>query len=61
MKQNVETMDLVAQETKVYKYCLRCGKRLKTPENQARGMGKTCWEKSQLTLKSQKNRLFFTE
>ena len=32
---------------KLYKYCLRCGKRLKSLENRKRGMGKTCWEKSQ--------------
>ena len=29
-----------------YKYCLRCGRKLKRPENVVRGMGKVCWEKS---------------
>ena len=29
-----------------YKYCLRCGRRLKKPENMIRGMGIVCWEKS---------------
>ena len=29
-----------------YKYCLRCGRRLKKPENIVRGMGLVCWEKS---------------
>lgn len=31
----------------IYKYCRRCGRKLKRPENIARGMGKICWEKSQ--------------
>ena len=34
-----------------YTFCRRCGRRLKTPENRARGMGRVCWEKSQITLK----------
>ena len=29
-----------------YKYCLRCGRKLKRPEKIVRGMGKICWEKS---------------
>ncbi len=29
-----------------YRYCLRCGRKLKKPENIARGMGLVCWEKS---------------
>lgn len=31
---------------KEYKYCLRCGRKLKTPEARTRGMGKICAEKS---------------
>lgn len=33
-------------ESKEYKYCLRCGRKLKTPEARLRGMGKVCAEKS---------------
>lgn len=29
----------------IYKYCRRCGKRLKGEENRLRGYGKTCFEK----------------
>lgn len=32
--------------SKEYQFCLRCGRRLKTPENRKRGMGETCWNKS---------------
>lgn len=35
--------------------CLRCGKRLKSAEAQARGYGKICWEKHQ---KDRQSRLF---
>lgn len=38
-----------------YRYCLRCGRKLKKPENIERGMGKICWEKSQT---EQSRRLF---
>ena len=31
----------------IYKYCRRCGKRLKGDENRLRGYGKTCFEKAQ--------------
>lgn len=30
----------------IYKYCRRCGKRLKGEENRIRGYGKTCYEKA---------------
>ena len=30
----------------IYKYCQRCGKRLKGEENRLRGYGKTCFEKA---------------
>ena len=30
---------------KSYTKCIRCGRRLKTPETQARGYGKVCWAK----------------
>lgn len=30
----------------IYKYCRRCGKRLKGEENRIRGFGKTCFEKA---------------
>lgn len=29
-----------------YKYCLRCGRKLKNPEYRKIGMGKTCQEKA---------------
>ncbi len=29
-----------------YKYCLRCGRRLKTDEARQRGFGKVCYEKA---------------
>ena len=32
----------------LYKYCLRCGRELKSLENKQRGMGKVCWEKAQV-------------
>lgn len=38
-----------------YIYCLRCGRKLKNPENKKRGMGKICWEKSKT---DNKKRLF---
>lgn len=38
-----------------YLYCLRCGRKLKKPENKIRGMGKVCWEKSR---KEEARRLF---
>lgn len=31
----------------IYKYCRRCGKRLKGAENRLRGYGETCFEKAQ--------------
>ena len=30
----------------IYKYCMRCGKRLKGEENRLRGYGKICFEKA---------------
>ena len=30
----------------IYKYCQRCGRRLKGEENRLRGYGKTCFEKT---------------
>lgn len=42
-------MASAAVEDKQYKYCLRCGRKLKTEENRARGMGKVCWQKYQHT------------
>ena len=33
-------------EEKEYKYCLRCGRKLRNPEAKMRGMGKICAEKS---------------
>ena len=40
---------------KEHEYCLRCGRKLKSPENRLRGMGLTCWKKSK---KYGKHRLF---
>jgi len=36
---------------KEYNYCLRCGRKLKSEENRLRGMGETCWKKSQTKKK----------
>lgn len=36
--------------------CLRCGRKLKTPEARERGMGKICWEKSH--VEKERRRLF---
>lgn len=44
-------------EEKLYTYCIRCGKRLKTLENKQRGMGQVCWEKHQKAL-TKKHKLF---
>ena len=30
--------------------CRRCGRKLKTPEAREPGMGKICWQKSQVTV-----------
>ena len=35
----------------IYKYCQRCGKRLKGEENRLRGHGKTCFEKARQEAK----------
>lgn len=32
-------------EDKLYKVCLRCGRKLKNPEFRKRGYGSVCWEK----------------
>ena len=32
-------------EKQDYQFCIRCGRRLKTPEARERGMGKICAEK----------------
>lgn len=32
---------------KIFCNCLRCGRKLKTPDAQERGYGKVCWEKQQ--------------
>ena len=39
----------------LYKYCLRCGRLLKTEEARKRGMGKVCAEKAR---KQEQMRLF---
>ena len=39
---------------KLYKYCRRCGKRLKGEENRRRGYGKTCFQHAR---KSQEDRM----
>lgn len=36
-------------ELEEVKTCLRCGRKLKTPESKRLGLGKICWEKSQST------------
>ena len=45
----------LGESGKLYKYCLRCGRRLKTPEARLRGYGKRCYEKSR---NHNSNRLF---
>jgi len=50
----IETEKNSNMETE-YNYCLRCGRKLKKPENRIRGMGKICWEKSRI---ENKRRLF---
>ena len=39
--------DVPGVTIKVIPICKRCHRRLKTPDAIERGMGKTCWEKSQ--------------
>lgn len=41
----------MSKEKKLYKYCLRCGRKLKTIESREIGYGKVCYEK---TLKDKK-------
>ena len=44
---SADTMNETERNSEVkHKYCLRCGRKLKNPENIARGMGKVCYEKS---------------
>ena len=31
----------------LFKYCVRCGRRLKNPDAQMRGYGEVCWKKQQ--------------
>ena len=44
-------------DQKTYQFCLRCGKKLVSPENRERGMGKVCWEKSKVE-KNKQHQLF---
>ena len=44
---------------KEYDRCLRCGRKLKTFENRARGFGKVCWEKSKKNAKNSKKLFTF--
>lgn len=37
-------MNIIPKE---YKFCLRCGRKLKKIEYRQRGYGKICWEKMQ--------------
>lgn len=43
------------ENPKEREFCLRCGRRLRSPENRLRGMGLVCWKKSQV---KKKHRLF---
>jgi len=36
---------MIEQQSKEYDKCLRCGRKLKTPENRLRGYGKICYQK----------------
>lgn len=38
----------------IYKYCQRCGKRLKSEENRLRGYGETCFQKARQEAKGLK-------
>ena len=39
----------------LFPFCLRCGRRLKTPEAQERGYGDICWKKH---LRDSQTKLF---
>lgn len=39
----------MSDNDKVCPVCKRCGRKLRTDDSKARGMGKVCWEKSQHT------------
>lgn len=43
-------------EKQEYKFCIRCGRRLRTQESKERGMGKICAEK--YLAKEERNKLF---
>ena len=51
LKENAKNLEAISE----FDRCLRCHRKLKTPENRLRGMGKICWEKSHL---EQSKRLF---
>lgn len=36
------------ERIRLYKYCLRCGRRLRSEDARVRGMGKTCYEKARV-------------
>lgn len=62
MVENIQTIlsECIENETEKsskvqYNYCRRCHRKLTSPENKLRGMGKVCWEKSQ---QEQSRRLF---
>ena len=41
-------------EDRVYEYCLRCGRKLKSGEARKQGYGKICLEKMRKTTKTKK-------
>jgi len=46
-------------QKKIHKYCLRCGRALKSEENKERGYGPVCWKK--LKNKHMKGKLWKDE
>ena len=46
------------KEQRLFKYCIRCGRKLVSMENRQRGMGDTCWEKWKVQETKKGSRLF---
>ena len=46
------TTDSEVAEDSLYKYCLRCGRKLKTEKSRIIGMGKTCLQKRSAHINS---------
>lgn len=57
MGQNTDEQSGEKDRNKIYKYCLRCGRRLISEESKRTGMGKICLNKSLTSVKNH-NHLF---